>query len=170
MKNRDIYSRRYKIQERVYIGQWHLSPIQSEHLGTSHSSPSHHQLTHHIFLNLIDGLKYLPFQRWFQFWKKPEVTGPQLWAAGGLSHLGDVMFHKKLCTRCDAWVGTLSWWSCQSPAVHSCSLLNHLNSFCRGMFELNTKFDVDSLLYQFILNETPTQYTCSLNGIYRPTD
>ena len=27
------------------------------------------------------------------------------------------------------------------------SLLNHPNSFCRGMFKLNTKFDVDSLLY-----------------------
>ena len=27
------------------------------------------------------------------------------------------------------------------------SLLNHLNSFQRGMFRLNAKFDVDSLLY-----------------------
>ena len=49
--------------------------------------------------------------------------------------------------RCDAWVATLLWWSCQSPVAHSCSLLNHLNSFHRGMFKLNTKFDVDLLLY-----------------------
>ena len=26
-------------------------------------------------------------------------------------------------------------------------LLNHLNSFCQGMFKLNAKFDADSLLY-----------------------
>ena len=36
------------------------------------------------------------FQRWFQFWEKPEVTGCQMWAVGGLSHLGDLMFHQKL--------------------------------------------------------------------------
>ena len=29
MKNRDIYWRRYKIQGTLYIGQWHLSPLQS---------------------------------------------------------------------------------------------------------------------------------------------
>ena len=40
MKNRDIYWRRCKIQETLYIGQWHLSPLQSRHLGTSHSSLS----------------------------------------------------------------------------------------------------------------------------------
>ena len=38
MKNRDIYSRRYEIQETLYIGQWRLSPLQSSHLGTTHSS------------------------------------------------------------------------------------------------------------------------------------
>ena len=65
MKKRDIYWRRYKIQETLYIGRWCLSLLQSRHLGTSHSSPNCHQLPHHIFLNLIDGLKSLPFQRWF---------------------------------------------------------------------------------------------------------
>ena len=65
MKNRDIYWRRYKIQETLYIGQWGLSPLQSRHIGTSHSSPKCHKLPHHIFLNLIDSLKSLPFQRWF---------------------------------------------------------------------------------------------------------
>ena len=29
-----------KIQETLYTGQWHLSPLQSRHLGTSHSCPS----------------------------------------------------------------------------------------------------------------------------------
>ena len=77
-------------------------------------------------------------------------------------------FTKKLCMRCDAWVGTLLWWSCQSPDAHSCSLLNHPNSFCGGMFKLITKFDSDSLLYWLILNAMATQYTCSLKGIYHP--
>ena len=41
----------------------------------------------------------------------------------------------------------LLWQSCQLPVSHSCSLLNHPNSFCGGMFRLNTKFDADMLLY-----------------------
>ena len=66
----------------------------------------------------------------------------------GLNHLEDLMFHKKqLCTRCDVWVGALPWWSCQSPVAHSCSLLNHLNSFHGGNFKLNSKLDADLLLY-----------------------
>ena len=52
----------------------------------------------------------------------------------------------KKCMRRDAWAGVLSWWSCQSPVAHSCSLLNHPNSFCGGMFKLNTKYDAGSLL------------------------
>ena len=48
------------------------------------------------------------------------------------------------------------------------SFQNPPNSFCGGMFKLNTKFDVDSLLYLLILNVMATQYTCSLNSIYRP--
>ena len=37
--------------------------LQNRHLGTSYSSPNCHQLPRRIFLNLIDGLKSLPFQR-----------------------------------------------------------------------------------------------------------
>ena len=74
-KNRDIYWRRYKIQETLYTGQWHLSPLQSRHLGTSHSSPNHHQMPRHIFLNLIDNLKSRPCQRWFEFWEKLKLQG-----------------------------------------------------------------------------------------------
>ena len=44
MKNKDIYWRRYEIQETSYIGQWCLSPLQSTYLVTSHSSPNCHQL------------------------------------------------------------------------------------------------------------------------------
>ena len=65
----------------------------------------------------------------------------QIWAVGGC-HLGDLMFHQKLCTR-RAW----SWWSCQSPVALSYSFLNHPNSFHGGMFKLNTKFNADLLVY-----------------------
>ena len=37
MKNRHLLK---KIEETLYIGQWHLSPLQSKHLGMSYSSPS----------------------------------------------------------------------------------------------------------------------------------
>ena len=50
------------------------------------------------------------------------------------------------------------------------SLQNHPNSFLRGMFQLNTKFDADSLLWRFTQSFwiRATQYTCSLTGIYHP--
>ena len=54
---------------------------------------------------------------------------------------------KELCKRHDAWVGAFLWWSCQSAVVHSCSLLNHPNSFHGEMFKLNAKSDADLLLY-----------------------
>ena len=54
---------------------------------------------------------------------------------------------KRLCMRLDAWTGAWSWWSCPSPVAHSCDLLNHVNSFHRGMFKLNATFDADWLLY-----------------------
>ena len=73
-------------------------------------------------------------------------TAPTL-GCRGLSHLMIWCFGKKLCIRRDAWVCRLLWWSCQSPVSHSCGLLNHYNSFCRGMFKLNAKFDADLLLY-----------------------
>ena len=108
MKNRDIYWRRYKIQEKLYIGQWRLSPLQSRYLGTSHCSLILHGLSCLIFLNLINSLKSLPFQRWFYFWEKPEVTGHQIWAVGGLSHLGDLMF----CKKNSAWDVMYEWVCC----------------------------------------------------------
>ena len=57
------------------------------------------------------------------------------------------MFCQNVCMRPDGWAGALSWWSCQSPVAHSCGLLNHPNSFWRGMSKLNAKFDADLLVY-----------------------
>ena len=56
MKNRNIYWRRYKIQETVYVGQWHLSPFQNRQLGNSHGSLSRHQLPHHIAFSWISSM------------------------------------------------------------------------------------------------------------------
>ena len=69
--------------------------------------------------------------------------------------------------RRDAWAGVLLWWSCQSPVVHSCSFLNHLNSFHGGMFKFNAKSDADLLLYLLSHFECDG-HTCSLNSIYHP--
>ena len=73
-------------------------------------------------------------------------------------------FTKNLRTR----QGALLWWSCQSPVAHRSRLLIHANSFYRGMFKLNAKFNADSLLYSVIFNVTATQYPCSLNSVYCP--
>ena len=65
-------------------------------------------------------------------------SGP-LWGQV-LIHMGDLMFPQKLCMRHDAWGGSLSWWSCQSPVAHSYGLLNHPNNFYRWMFKFNEQF------------------------------
>ena len=44
-------------------------------------------------------------------------------------------FAKKNCMRRDTWVDALSWWSCQSPVAHSCSLLNHLVEECPSLMQ-----------------------------------
>ena len=82
-------------------------------------------------------------------WNLSPFKGDFSFGKSQKSSLGcrDWCFAKKCCRRRDASAGTLSWGSCQSPVAHSCSLLNHLSSFCRAMLKLNAKFDVDSLLY-----------------------
>ena len=41
----------------------------------------------------------------------------------------------------------LHFYLCFTHCIVPESLLNHLNSFCGGIFKLNAKFDADSLLY-----------------------
>ena len=147
MNKRDIYWRTHKIQETLYIGQWRLSLFQ-RHLGTSHSSPNCHQLLRCIFLNLTDSLKSpLKGNEIAVFEKARSFRASNLGCRGHWVTWVIWCFTKILCRRCDAWVGVLSWWSCQSPVAHSCSLLNYLNSFHGGMFKLDSKFDADSLFY-----------------------
>ena len=89
-----------------------------------------------------------PFQGDFDFGKS-QMWAPNLGCSGGWVTWVLWCFTKKLCMRRDAWAGTLSWWSCQSPAAHSCSLLNQPSSFHEGIFKLNAKCDADSWLYLF---------------------
>ena len=154
------------------IGQWRFSPLQSAHLGTSHSSPNHHWLPHGIFLNLISGLKISSFSKVILILGKARSHRAQNLAYRGPESPGwfDVL-PKELCRRRDEQVDVLLWWSCQSPVAHSCSILNHLNSFCGGMFKLNENLmQIHCSTCSVILNVMAAWYTCSLNGIYHPTD
>ena len=63
------------------------------------------------------------------------------------------------------------WAPCCDEAAnhHSSGLLNHLNSFHRGIFKLNANLmQICCFTHSVILNVMATQYICSLNSIYRP--
>ena len=163
-KIRDIYWRRYKIQETLYTGQWRLSPLQSRHLGTSHSSPNCHQLPHHIFLNLTDGLKSLPFQRKTD-WEKPEVTGCQIWAVAGLSHLGDWMFHQKILE--ETWCRSRSDEAAnhQLPIAAGFQIIQIVSvEECSNLMQ--NLMQIHCFTHSVILNAIATRYTCSLKSVY----
>ena len=88
-----------------------------------------------------------PFKGDFSFGKIQKSQGAKSGLQGGWVIWVIWCFTKNLCRRRDAWVGVFSWRSCQQPVACSCGLLNHPNSFRRGMFKPNTKSDADSLLY-----------------------
>ena len=88
-----------------------------------------------------------PFKGDFNFRENQKSQGTKSGLLGGLSHLGYLMFckntlHKMWCMSRNVVMVKLPIISCPS-----CGLLNHLNSFCGGMFKLNAKCDADSLLY-----------------------
>ena len=99
----------------------------------------------------------------FSFGKSQKLQGATSGLQGGW--VTWVIWHvtKKFCMRHDAWAGALLWWSCQSPVAHSCGLLNHLNSFCRGMFRLNAKLDAGSLFYSL------SQFECDGHTVHMLT-
>ena len=119
-------------------------PFKVGTLGPHTASPHHHQVPCCIFLNLIDGLKSLPFL--FSFGKSHKLQGTRSELKCSWDTWVIWCFAKKLCTRCNAWAGALLWWSGQSLVAHSCGLLSHPNSFHGGMFKLNAKFDANLLL------------------------
>ena len=165
MKNRHLLK---KVQETLYIGQWHLSPLQIGTLGPHTVPQSPSAAPSHIF----------PESHWWSeissLWKVMLVLGkvrshraPNLGCRGAESpEWLDVS--PKNCVRRDAWAGTLLWWSCQSPVAHSCGLLKYPNSFHAGLFKFKTQFDVDSFLYSLILNVMIIKHTHSLNSVYHP--
>ena len=169
-KRRHIYWRRYKIQETLYIGQWCLCPLQSRHLGTSHSSPSCHQLAHRIFLNFTDGLIFLPFQKWFLVLGKakshraPNPGCRRAELPGWFDILPknsawDVMHEQVHC--CDEAANhrlprAAAFWLIQIVSMEKCSSL------------IQNLMQIHCSTCSIILNAIVTQYTGSLNGIYLP--
>ena len=95
--------------------------------------------------------------------KARSCRAPDLGCKGGESPGWFDVLPEKLCTKCDTWAGVLLWQSCQSPVARSCSLLNHPNTFHRGMFKLNAKSDADSLLYSL------SHFECDNHTVYMLT-
>ena len=170
MKNRDIYRRRYKIQETLYIGQRHLSLLQSRHVGTSHSSPNHHQLP------LIDFPESYQQSEISSLSKAILVLGkarshwePNLGCKGAESpgwfdvspknSAPDVM-HERACCHDEAAnhqlpIAAAFWIIWIVPAEECSSLMqNWMRMGCS--------------IHSVIVNVTTTQYTCTLNGVYHP--
>ena len=96
MKNRDIYWRRYKIPETLYIGQDTLAPFRVGTLGP-----------HTVLPNAISCPFYFPESHW---WSETSSLSKVILVLGkarsrrvpnlgcrGLSYLGDLMFFQKLC-------------------------------------------------------------------------
>ena len=143
----------------MYTGQWCHNLLQSRHLGSSQSFPNHHKLPCCIFLNLADGSEVSSLSKVILVsGKSRSCRAIGFWVTWVIWY-----FAKTLYTRHDEWAGTLSRWRCQSPVVHSCCLLNHLNSFCREIFKLNAKLDADSLLY------LPNYFECDGHTVHMLT-
>ena len=75
-------------------------------------------------------------------------------------------FAKKLYTRCSAWVGTLLWWSCQSPVASFWIVQIVSAEECSSLVQ--NLMQIHCSTCSVILNVTVTQYTCSLNGVCHP--
>ena len=170
MGNRNVDWRRYKIQETSYTGQWCLSPLQSRHIGnlTQFSqSPS-------------AALLYFPeSHRWSEIFSLTKVIlvwrkvrshrAPNLGCRGaespGWFHVLPKNFAQDTMrewARCRDEAAhhqlpiTAAFWIIQIVSAEECSSLtqNSMQICCSTC--------------SVILDATATQYTCSLNGVYRP--
>ena len=156
------------MQETLYTGQWSLSPLQSRHLGTSYSSPNCHQLPCRNFLNLINGLKSLPFSKVILVLGKARSHRVSNLGCRGVESPGwfDVlpknfaweMMHELAHCSDEATNHQLSidaaFWIIQIVSIEECS------SFMQNLMQICWP------TYSVILNVMATQYTCSLNGTY----
>ena len=110
-----------------------------------------------------------PFKGDFSFGKSQKSQGEQIWAVGGLSHLGDWMFgqntlHESWCMSehsCDEAANhqvptAAAFWVIPIVSTEECpSLTQNLMQICCSTGSV-------------ILSVTATQYTRSLNSIYHP--
>ena len=161
-KIRDIYWRRYQIQETLYIGQWCLNPLQCRHLGTSCGFPNHHQLLCLIFLNHWQSEISSISEVILVLGTARSYRAPHL-GCWGLSHLGDLMFHQNTRPETRCLSRCLIMIKLRSPFALSSCFLNHLNSFHGGMLKFNAKFDAVSLLY------LPCHFECDGHTVHMLT-
>ena len=169
MKNRDIYWTRYRIQEILYMRQWCLSPLQSRHLGTSHSSPSSHEFSRPIFLNLMRVWNLFPFKGDFTFGKSQSLRAPNVGCKGAESpgwfdvsqknSTGDMMYEQAHChdevTNHPLPIA-VAFRIIQIVSAEKCS------NFTQSLMKIYCS------TCSVILNVMATEYTCSLSSVYCP--
>ena len=158
----------------LYVGQWHLSPLQSRHPGTPHSSPDLHQLPCHIFLNLTrkiwSEISFLP-KVILVLVKARSRRAPSLgcrgaespgWFDVSLKNSSQDMMHEQVHC-CDEAANyqlpiAVAFWIIWIVSAEECwSLTQNL-------------MQIHCSAHLVILNMKATQYTCSLNGVYHPPD
>ena len=170
MKNRDIYWRRYKIQETLYIGQWHLSPLQSRHLGT---------FTQFSQLPSVASSYFPEYHRWSEIscllkmilvlGKARSCQVPNLgcsraespgWFTVLLKTSAPDVMHKRVQSRCEAANHQLpiaaALWIILIVSAEECS------SSTEDLMQIRCS------AHSVILNAMATQHTCSLHSIYHP--
>ena len=165
MKNRDIYWRRYKIQETLYIGQWHLSPLQSKHLTQFSQSPS-------------AAPSYFPESHWWSeisslsnvilvlgnvrsckvlTWGYMGAEAPRWFDVSPKNYARDVM-HDQVHCRAEATNHqlpiVLAFWIIWKVSAEECS------SLTQNLMQIRCS------TRSVILNATATRYTHWLNGVY----
>ena len=156
----------------MYIGQWRLSPLLSRYLGTSRSSPNHHQAALMYFPESHQWSEISSFSKVILvFGKARSFRAPYLGCRGAESpgwfdvspknSASDVMHERAHCRDEDAnhqLPTAAAFWIIRIVSVEECSSLTwNLLQICCSTRSV-------------ILNVMATQYTCSLNGAYHPTD
>ena len=144
----------------------HLSPLQSKHLGTSHSSPNHHYCP--IIFSRISSTVWnlFPFKGDFSFGKSQKSQGAKsgLWQSWvtwviwcfAKNSAWDMM-HEWVCCRDEAANHQLpiavAFWITWIVSAEECSsLTQNLMQICSSTRSVT-------------LIVTATQYTCSLNSV-----
>ena len=148
-----------KIQKMLYIGQWHLSPLPSRYLGTSHSSNLHQTapsyfLECHLFSEISSFSKLILVLGETRSHKAPNLScmGPE--SPGWFDVLPknsawDVMHEQACC--CDEAA------NCQLPIATGFWII------LRWAFKLHAKFDADSMLYWL------SHFECDGHAIHKLT-